>query len=120
MRIRLLTCTALLLALAAPLAAQRIATPGPHATLVIAAPPLLSKRATLPVASLSTSLPRASGERIIIGAVLGAVAGLVTCTAISNVIEEEGGFHTCAAKGNVLFGVGGAAVGALAAHLTRE
>jgi hypothetical protein len=66
-----------------------------------------------------TAMRRSTSERLIIGGVVGAVAGLVACTAISNIIEEEGGFHTCTAKGNVLFGLGGAAVGVLAANATR-
>lgn len=62
---------------------------------------------------------RNPGTRTLWGAVLGAAAGIVTCTAISNAIEEEGGFHTCTAKGYLLFGLGGAAGGALVAKLTE-
>jgi hypothetical protein len=73
----------------------------------------------LTIAWPTAAMRRGTSERLIIGGVVGAVAGLVACTAISNIIEEEGGFHTCTAKGNVLFGLGGAAVGVLAANATR-
>ena len=51
----------------------------------------------------------------IIGGVLGTVAGLGLCTAISNVLDEstKRRVSTCTATGNLTFGAGGFAVGAL-------
>ncbi len=68
--------------------------------------------------------PPASGadERLVrgtIGGLIGAVAGLVTCTAISNAIADAGaGFSTCTTKGNLLFAGGGFALGFLIGWLT--
>lgn len=58
------------------------------------------------------------GRNIVLGAVLGGVAGLATCTVISNLANDAGtGFSTCTAKGYLLLGGGGAAVGALVGAL---
>jgi hypothetical protein len=95
---------------------QRIA--GPARTTAVYQ---LSAHPTAPPSLVSeATFRRAPTRRVVLGAVIGAVAGVATCTAISNIIEDEGGFHSCTAKGNVLFGLGGAALGALVAHTTRR
>ncbi|MEP6766108.1 MAG: hypothetical protein ABJB66_17470 [Gemmatimonadaceae bacterium] len=55
------------------------------------------------------------GRNVIIGGVLGAVAGLGVCTVISNVMDDstKSRVATCTATGNLIFGAGGFAVGAL-------
>jgi hypothetical protein len=54
-----------------------------------------------------------------IGGVIGAVAGLATCTAISNAIADEGtGFSTCTTKGNLMFAGGGMVLGFVIGWLT--
>jgi hypothetical protein len=54
------------------------------------------------------------GKHALIGGFIGAATGLIVCTTISNLVNDPGtGFSTCTAKGYVLFGVGGLAVGAL-------
>lgn len=114
---------AILLIFAAPVSAQapqRITAPLPHTGILAITTIAGTDRPPLRLEWPTATVRRSSSERIIVGAVLGAVAGLITCTAISNISEDEGGFHTCTAKGNVLFGVGGAALGALVAHLTRR
>jgi len=50
----------------------------------------------------------------LIGAGVGAVAGVVTCTIISNIAKDPGtGFSTCTTKGYLLLGLGGAGLGGL-------
>lgn len=50
----------------------------------------------------------------VIGGLIGGAAGILACTAISNIANDPGsGFSTCDAKAYIGFGLGGAAVGAL-------
>ena len=56
----------------------------------------------------------------LIGGVIGGVAGVVTCTAISNATNDPGtGFSTCTTKGYLLFGLGGFGLGALIGALIK-
>jgi hypothetical protein len=51
-------------------------------------------------------------RRGVLGGVIGAVAGVATCTLISNVFFNEGeGLSTCTTKGNLVFAGGGFAAG---------
>lgn len=51
-------------------------------------------------------------RRGVLGGVIGAVAGVATCTLISNVFfNEGGGMSTCTTKGNLAFAGGGFAAG---------
>lgn len=70
----------------------------------------------LPVSQQAGSQRSNRTRRAIIGGVLGAVAGVATCTIISTAFFDEsadGGISTCTAKGNIIFGGGGFALGAL-------
>lgn len=58
-------------------------------------------------------------SRLLRGALLGAAAGLVVCTIISNAFEDEGDFQVCPGKGVRRFVLGGAVVGASVAHFTE-
>jgi NhaP-type Na+/H+ or K+/H+ antiporter len=50
----------------------------------------------------------------ILGGVIGGAAGLLTCAAISNAIEDPGtGFSTCTSKGSAVSGLGGFSIGAI-------
>jgi hypothetical protein len=56
----------------------------------------------------------------VIGGVLGAAAGAITCTVISNMVKDSGtGFSTCDTKAYVAFGLGGLGVGALIGALVK-
>jgi hypothetical protein len=58
------------------------------------------------------------GRNAVLGALIGGVAGVVTCTVISNAIKDSGsGFTTCTGDGYLLFGLGGAGLGALVGAL---
>ena len=51
-------------------------------------------------------------RRGVIGGLIGAVAGIATCTLISNAFfNEGGGMSTCTTKGNLIFAGGGFAGG---------
>ena len=54
----------------------------------------------------------------LIGGVIGAAAGIVVCTAISNYVNE-GGFSTCTTTGYVVHAAGGFALGALVGYLIK-
>ena len=75
---------------------------------VQAAAPGLMPRAALP------AMAPDRGRSALIGGALGAAAGILLCTAFSTISNDsaDGGFSTCTAKGYVLFGATGAAVGA--------
>ena len=119
---RSMVLAAMTIALTKPLAAQTMPlVPLPSApTALVAAARLAPSERPVAIRWPVAMAQRAPSKRVVVGGVLGAVVGVAACTAISNLIEEEGGFHTCTAKGNVLFGLGGAVVGALVAHATRE
>jgi hypothetical protein len=54
------------------------------------------------------------GRHALIGGLIGGVAGIVVCTTISNIANDDGtGFSTCDTKAYIGFGLGGAASGAL-------
>ncbi len=58
------------------------------------------------------------GRHALVGGLIGGAVGIVTCTVISNLINDPGtGFSTCTAKGYAGFGLGGAALGALVGSL---
>jgi hypothetical protein len=67
--------------------------------------------------------PEAAGQdhtvrNVILGGVIGGAVGILTCTAIGNYIESEGsGIGTCTWKGNLAFGLGGVAAGAIVGWL---
>jgi hypothetical protein len=63
-------------------------------------------------------LQRSRGSHALIGGLIGSAAGIVVCTAISNLVNE-GGFSTCTTSGYVGFAVGGFAVGALVGYLIK-
>jgi hypothetical protein len=88
----------------------RIAPPAPNRLTVVEHAPTgavrhLALRATKP-------------GRLVIGGVLGALAGLATCYLISEAIAEAEDSTHCTRDGNLLFGVGGAALGVLVAAIT--
>lgn len=59
--------------------------------------------------------------RALVGAFIGAAAGLVVCTAISNLSKDRGtGFTTCTSKGYVQFALGGIAIGFGVGWLTKH
>ena len=63
---------------------------------------------------------RSRGSYALIGGLIGSAAGIVVCTAISNVVKDEGtGFSTCTTSGYVGFAAGGFAVGALVGYLIK-
>jgi hypothetical protein len=54
----------------------------------------------------------------LLGAAIGAAAGIVTCTVISNIAKDPGtGFSTCTWKGYLLLGGTGAGLGGLVGAL---
>lgn len=57
----------------------------------------------------------------IIGGVIGSAVGIGVCTGISTLTNDSanGGFSTCTVKGNLMFGAGGFAVGALIGAAVR-
>ncbi len=73
--------------------------------------------ATGPLSRLNLPVDEGSSHRLrnaVIGAAAGAVAGVVTCTVISNLAKDPGtGFSTCTTRGYLLLGGGGAGLGAL-------
>jgi hypothetical protein len=78
-------------------------------------------------APLGTDLPafRTAGEsnrtrNVLIGGVLGGAAGMVVCTVISNLVNDDGGFSTCTASGYTGFALGGFAVGGLIGYLVSH
>ena len=112
-----LLATALAAAVTHPLAAQARALEG-------AGGRFLSWTAAIPVQAASTlevSRPAPaqgpSVERVLLGGLIGAAAGALLCTVISNISDEAANerFTTCTAGGYLLFGGGGFAIGALIA-----
>jgi hypothetical protein len=72
-----------------------------------------------PVPQESRSSPRL--RRGVLGGLIGAVAGVATCTLISNAFfNEGGGMSTCTTKGNTTFAVGGFALGFAIGWLTGD
>ena len=64
--------------------------------------------------ALSDAAPTHRGRHALIGGLIGAAAGVITCTVISNIANDPGtGFSTCDATAYLGFGIGGFAVGAL-------
>jgi len=56
----------------------------------------------------------------LLGGLIGGVAGVVTCTVISNLAKDPGtGFSTCTTKGYLIFGGAGFGIGALIGALVR-
>lgn len=57
----------------------------------------------------------------LIGGAIGSVVGVAVCTGFSTLMNDSarGGFSTCTVSGNLLFGVGGFAVGAVVGSLVR-
>lgn len=88
------------------LAQQFRPLPGRWVAAEFAAPPLGPAPHPVP-----DSHPRAN--RVLIGGVLGAVAGVITCQLISSAVNSlQGDPNTgCTTRGNVQFAVGGAVVG---------
>ena len=69
---------------------------------------------------LSDATPTHRGRHALIGGLIGAAAGVITCTVISNIANDPGtGFSTCDATAYVGFGLGGFAVGALIGWLIK-
>jgi hypothetical protein len=98
--------------------AQQAAPPFPAFQPVITATrpagELSSDRRALNVPSWSDATASHRGRHALIGGLIGAAAGVITCTVISNVANDPGtGFSTCDATAYVGFGLGGFAVGAL-------
>ena len=113
----LIAAVAILLSVATPASAQwlphRFGRPETRQAARPARP--LNERLRLPAASSPNRLRRA-----LIGGVIGSAAGVVTCTAISNLVKDRGtGFSTCTTSGYTGFIVGGFAVGALIGAITR-
>jgi len=60
-------------------------------------------------------------RRGVIGGLIGAVAGVATCTLISNAFfNEGGGMSTCTTEGNLAFAGGGFALGFAVGWLTGK
>ena len=58
--------------------------------------------------------PSNRGAHALIGGFIGSAAGVVVCTAISNLAKDQGtGFSTCTSSGYLGFGLGGFVVGGL-------
>jgi hypothetical protein len=56
----------------------------------------------------------------VVGGLIGGAAGLLTCTVISNLVNDPGtGFSTCTRSGYLGFGLGGVAVGAIVGALIK-
>ena len=104
--------------LAGPLPAQhRIAGPAPSGSVLVA-PATASVTRPPADGSLAMALRRASAGRVVLGGVLGAAVGVLACNLISEAIEEAEDSTHCTTKGNLTFGIGGAALGVLVAVLT--
>lgn len=103
--------------LLSPLAvgAQRIAGPQPNISVTVLPPAGVHTPAPV---SHAGALRRASTTRLAIGGLLGAAAGVLACNLISEAIEEVEDSSHCTTKGNLSFGIGGAAIGVLVALLT--
>ncbi len=70
--------------------------------------------------ALEGATPTHRGRHALIGGLIGAAAGVITCTVISNIANDPGtGFSTCDATAYLGFGLGGFAVGALIGWLIR-
>jgi hypothetical protein len=109
---RRLTCLAALAIVPAAVGAQgvRIPPPVPTRVTVVAHRPADEAQ--------RIALREVSPSRLVIGGVLGALAGLATCYLISEATAEAEDSTHCTQDGNLLFGVGGAALGVLVAALT--
>lgn len=99
-------------------AAQQAAPPFPaFQPLFMATQPsggIPSDRQSAGDRSWSDAAPSHRGRHALIGGLIGAAAGVITCTVISNIANDPGtGFSTCDATAYVGFGLGGFAVGAL-------
>lgn len=78
--------------------------------------------------SFRTTVPAPHGaashrtRTVLIGGMIGSVVGIGVCTGISSLMNDsaKGGFSTCTAKGNIAFGVGGFAVGAVIGAVVRR
>jgi hypothetical protein len=71
--------------------------------------PLLIKMPALPGNPSSNR-----GRHALIGGLIGGATGIIVCTAISNIVKDQGsGFTTCDTKAYIGFGLSGAALGAL-------
>jgi len=80
----------------------------------------------LPLRPTTGGVPQQSGNaprfrRGVIGGLIGAVAGLATCTLISTAFfNEGGGMSTCTTEGNLAFAGGGFALGFAVGWLTGD
>ena len=67
---------------------------------------------------LTKVLPREAGSshrvrNAVIGGAIGATAGILACTVVSNIAKDPGtGFSTCTTKGYLILGLGGLGIGA--------
>lgn len=95
--------------------AQRIAGPQPGRAMAVvsSAPPA----AEVPQRH-ANAIRRASPARLVVGGAIGAAVGLLTCNLISEATEEVEESSHCTTKGNLYFGIGGAALGVLVAWIT--
>ncbi len=70
--------------------------------------------------SLSPLPRRNRAGHAVLGGLIGGAAGIVVCTAISNLVKDSGtGFSTCTTSGYVSLGLGGAALGAVIGALIK-
>jgi hypothetical protein len=87
-----------------------------------------SWRPTVPSESSSklgvelVSASRDRGDQALLGGVIGAAAGLVTCTVISTIMDDsaEGGLSFCPLDTSLLFVAGGFALGAAVGWLISD
>ena len=114
---RMIVTLALGAALAPASAAAQQRIVGPQADAPVMAAPLALAASAVP-ATHADALRRANPTRMVIGGVLGAAVGVLACNLISEAIEEAEDSTHCTAKGNLAFGIGGAALGVLVAVLT--
>ena len=69
---------------------------------------------------LSRALEQGRAGKVVLGGLIGGAAGIVVCTAISNLVKDSGtGFSTCTTSGYLGFALGGAAVGATVGALIK-
>jgi hypothetical protein len=99
-------------------AAQRAAAPFPVLEPGIATDPpagsASTNRQSLTGQLWFAAAPSHRGRHALIGGLIGAATGIITCTAISNLSHDPGSdFSTCDAAAYLGFGLGGFAVGAL-------
>lgn len=113
---------ALILLIPSILSAQDVRADAPR-TIIVSRPAFASWETSVPeISAEAVRMPFTSGRRVrnaLIGGMIGAAAGAVVCTAISNLADDAAvdRFTTCTAKGYLLTGGVGFSAGFLVGWL---